>query len=240
MQRHIISVLVGLRIGDLCNYFRKREITCSTVSTPFIIRLDGVSFGSKLRGFSWPRDERVHRALVEAGKVAMQSLGADLCYVVSDEISLIFVKYMPYGGRVFKLISISSGIISSRVSLMLGMHLYFDSRVIKIDNLEEVRLYILSRARVGLNNYLSSIAATRKMFQKGYTPSITDLVSVLKQELRKPDWMYVGTLLVRERISRRALDKLTGREVEVVRSIIKETTIDILLRRPISDLILKS
>jgi len=237
MLRHVLSVLIGLDVGNLTRYFKNREITCGVVKPPFIIRLDGVGFGSKLRGFSWPRDENVHKALVEAGKDAMNLLGADLCYIVSDELSLVFIRYAPYGGRVFKLISVSSGIVSSRVSLILGRHLYFDSRVIKIDSVEDIRKYLLCRARVGLNNYLSSIAASRKMFQKGYTPTIDELISVLRSELRKPEWMYIGTLLVREQITKRAVDRVSGREVEVKRNIVRETTIEMLLQGSLNNIL---
>ncbi len=235
--RHVVSALIGLRVGELSRRFKEREVTCGLTAPPVIVRLDGVKFGSRLRGLSWPRDERVHRALLEAGKAIMSELGADMCYIVSDEINVFFTKYVPYGGRVFKIVSITSGIASSLVSLNLGRILFFDSRIVKIDNLHDVKTYILYRARVGLNNYLGSIFAARRYSQRGYTPTIDELVSTLREHLEGPEWTYLGTLLVKRQVSRKAVNKITGEEVEVKRNVITELPLEQVLTRNMYDLL---
>jgi len=226
----IINLLINLPIGKLSKYFDSKEITCGSINLPIILRLDGVSFGTRLSNFKWPRDENVHNALLNACEEVIKFMGADFGFVISDEILVFFLNYLPYGGRVFKLISISSGIASSIISMKLGKELFFDSRIIKIENVNDVIEYIYYRARVGLNNYLGSIAAKLKIFEKGYTPSIDVLVNTLKQYL-KPDenWKYLGTGIIRERSEKEAIDKISGNIVHVSRKILKRCTLPELL-----------
>lgn len=226
----LVCYLANLPISRLSKYFDNMEITCGTVNLPIILRLDGVSFGTRLNNFKWPRDENVHNALLDACKEIIKFMGADFGFVISDEINIFFLNYLPYGGRVFKLISISSGIASSIISTRLSKELFFDSRIIKIKDPNEVVNYIHYRARVGLSNYLSSIAARLKMFEKGYTPSIDVLINTLKQYLNPDEsWKYLGTGIIKERIEKEAIDRVSGNIIYVSRKILKKCSLPELL-----------
>ncbi len=229
-----MSLLIGFPVGEVNAYFKSREITCGVVEPPFIVRLDGVKFGNRLREYEWPRDRKVHEALIEAAKEIMQNMGADMAHVVSDEINVFFLRYMPYGGRVFKIISITAGIAAATVTKILQKPLYFDSRVIKIDKVDDVIKYVLYRARVGTNNYLGSIAARKRIYRKGYTPNIDDLICDLRQHVRTEPWKLTGTLVYKKKIVKRAVDKLTGREVEVTRNVLQISDVNVDTIREIS------
>ncbi len=221
MDRATVSLLIGLEIGKIHNKFKSREVVSDVVRNPVVIRLDGVKFGKKLRDFERPRDRRVHNILIEAGIELMKYMGADIAHVVSDEINIVFLNYVPYGGRYFKLISTSSGIASSITSLRLGRELYFDSRIVEIYNPKEILEYLMYRARVGMNNYLSQLCYMNGIVRE-YTPNIEELILHTYGKYRNiENWELFGTLLYKCEIVKRSIDKLTGEIVNVRRKIIK-------------------
>lgn len=191
------------------------------MNIPFAVRLDGVRWSKALEGFSWPRDERVHKALVETARELMRDLGADVAYVVSDEVNLVFTKYSPYGGRVFKIISVSAGQASASVSLRLGRRLSFDARVVKLDNLCDCYDYVLYRARVGFNNYVSNIYHARRSSKE--TPSLREM---LNEVPLGEEWAYAGTLLLRVWEERQRTSPTTGSTVKFARRVIKQSRLE--------------
>ncbi len=222
MDRCTISTLVGIPIGTLYRKYKSREIVKSILELPIILRLDGVKFGKLLRNFERPRDRRVHDVLIEAAIEILKFMGADIAYVVSDEINIIFVRNLPYGGRYFKLTSISASIASSTASIRLGLKLYFDSRVVKVYDINEIVEYLLYRARVGMNNYLSSLCYIDGIVGE-YTPNIEELlIYVLWRHRDKLDnWKIFGSIIYKEKIVKKCIDKLSGREVQVYRKVLK-------------------
>lgn len=153
----VINELSGINIVFLEKIFRDLEVSGGIVGAPLIIRLDGVRFGSRLDGFTSPRDEYVHKALVEAGAGLLKWFGADFIHVVSDEINVYMLRRIPYGGRFFKLVSISSGIASAVTSIKLSRTLFFDSRIIKLSSLDDAIKYYKYRARISSGNLLTQL-----------------------------------------------------------------------------------
>jgi len=61
---------------------------------PVILRLDGRAFHSYTKGFSKPFDFRFQMAMVRtAMSVCKEVSGAKICYVQSDEISILIINY---------------------------------------------------------------------------------------------------------------------------------------------------
>ena len=197
-------LLARLNPARLEEEYKAREVAQGLrVESPLALRLDGVSWGRRLRGrYRWPRDERVHRAEAHAAVEAVALLGADLGYVTSDEISIVWVsREPPYGGRVEKLDSVAAGAASAHVSLELGAALFYDARVVKLYSARDAALYLLHRARVGMNNYLTSLYHSVAAGRRGETPGLQRVVEELERlglgPSRLPPWALYGSCVAR-------------------------------------------
>jgi len=219
------AVKAALRVNpkELSRYFEARVVTEGVVKPPIAIRLDGVGFKKALKGFRKPRDVRVHNALVKGAEALMKRFEALATYVVSDEVNAVIASPLPYGGRVFKLVSTSASILSSHVSVELGMPLYFDSRVVKLGNLSEAAAYLMYRARVGVSNYISSTyhAVTGG---GGSTPKAGYMLNYLAglglfKGVR--EWEVLGSCLTWSYVVKEGFNPLTGEGVKVLRRVVK-------------------
>jgi len=224
--KFITRVLNEFNLPYMSMKFKEREVGLSTVKEPIALRLDGVRFGKSLKGFKEPRDEVVHKALVESAKELLKRFNALMAYVVSDEVNLIMANYLPYGGRVFKLISIASSILSAHISLILKRPLYFDSRIVKLNNANEIKEYLYFRARVGINNYISK--SYHQIKKLGITPPTKDMLNYLMNTMnlveRIKDWEIVGTCIFWDTAPKKGFNPLTKEVVTTERRIIKETS----------------
>jgi len=215
----ILEYLTRVNPAKLQLYFRDREVANnSVVSGPIAIRLDGVNFGKVLKDFRKPRDVRVHDALINAGKVLMERFNALITYVASDEINLI-LNDVPYGGRVFKLVSVSASIASAHTSLSLGMPLYFDSRVVKLQGIGEAITYLIYRSRVCSNNYISQLFHNLTE-GKRVTPPAKEMLAVIMEcgRLDKvSDWEVLGSCVCWGQRTKCGVNPITGEKELVVR-----------------------
>ncbi len=201
---------------EVFSLFKKRESLCGYVDPPIVIRCDGVHFGKRLRGFKFPRDKRVHEALLDAVESYMKVYGSDVALVISDEVNILAL-HPPYSGRVLKLSSTTASYLSSRVSLALRRPLSFDGRVISV-KVGEVVPYFLLRIRIGLNNYISKLY--RRYSEPVNTPSLQRMLTYLKEVKGLSGvevWEGVGTLVVWSKVSKKGFNPLSGEEVEVSR-----------------------
>ena len=229
------NYLLSIDLPKLARRFKECEVLEGKVSPPIYIRLDGVRFGRVLKGFLTPRDYRVHRALVNAAKEVIKWFNADLAYVASDELNILITKPLPYGERVFKLVSVSASIASANASLYLGKRLYFDSRVVKVGR-DEVIDYLLYRARVCFNNFISSIYHLRLSRSKEVTPPTEEMFKeVIKSGLLigRDDWEVLGTLIKWVEVSKEGINPLTNRRVKVIRRVLKELYLHDFLSLPL-------
>ncbi|MFN3804217.1 MAG: tRNA(His) guanylyltransferase Thg1 family protein [Pyrobaculum sp.] len=167
--------------------YRQREAICEPSTPPLVVRLDGVGFGKRLRDFPTPRSQLVHRALVETAREAAAVYGAELAYVVSDEINLAFLRNVPYGGRTFKIVSVLAGYLSAGLTARLARPLHFDGRVVKLEDPCDVASYVFYRARVGLNNYLVKKARGLNLVYS-QTPHIEELTALVGVEDYELAW----------------------------------------------------
>ncbi|MEL9991719.1 MAG: tRNA(His) guanylyltransferase Thg1 family protein [Thermoproteus sp.] len=191
----LIEALLRLEPARLEADYRSREAPRDYAEPPLAVRLDGVNFGTVLSDLPGPRNRGVHNALKIAAADLASSSGADLAYVVSDEVNLIYRAMLPYRGRVLKLISVLASSLSARASALLNRPLRFDARAIKLYDDRDAARYIAYRARVGLNNYAISIARLRGLVESS-TPPIGEILKSLEGEDLSLGW---GTLLAKEK-----------------------------------------
>lgn len=193
----MIEELIRLDVAQLERAYRQRERAVEArVKLPFALRLDGVGFGRALRGFAEPRDERVHRALVQGAMELVKRLSASGAYVVSDEVNALFLgPSLPYAGRVEKLASISASLLSAVTSTLLNRQLVFDSRAIPLEDAEDAKRYIAYRARVGLNNFVGSMLHRLGAEVAGVhlAERIAKLESLGVRLAERPAWEWSGS-----------------------------------------------
>ncbi|RLI21664.1 guanylyltransferase [Candidatus Bathyarchaeota archaeon] len=142
----------------------------------FIVRLDGWKFQflcKKLK-VEKPFDIKIAKCLVDASKKVFRVFSPSIAYVISDEINLLFVRKYLFNGRIEKINSILSGLISSSFSLNLKKYfkkaetISFDSRVIVLPD-KSILDYFAWRQLNGWRNHNNAYAYW--LFRKlGYSP----------------------------------------------------------------------
>ncbi|WP_054841883.1 tRNA(His) guanylyltransferase Thg1 family protein [Vulcanisaeta distributa] len=224
----VIDLLISANPVELEKDFDSRVIT-NIVKPPIVVRLDGgAGFGKALRDFNWPRDERVHRALIKAAVELMRVFSGEYALVISDEINVFLLSYVPFNGREYKLISSMAGLASAIVSNALGRVLYFDARVIPLnDDCRDVARYMLYRVRVGFNNYHVEVAQRSRVVPPESTPHIGDVIKALGGP--RLTWESLGTCLVRTRVELEGIDRRSGERIKYVRKrIVERNPIDVI------------
>ena len=220
----MLRSILELDVARYEEYFRELEVRYGEpIKPPFIIRLDGVGFGRRLSGFKVPRDLKVHKALVKAAKELIKYFNADYGLVISDEVNIFVMNTVPYGGRYEKIISISSGIVSTYTSLSLKKNLYFDSRIIRLRNINDILTYFTYRIRVGFNNYVSSLY--HKVFTDKETPHLKVMIDKLRSKGidvgKVSEWELYGTCILWETYMKKGYNPITHEEVMTVRRRLK-------------------
>ncbi|MGC9180159.1 MAG: tRNA(His) guanylyltransferase Thg1 family protein [Vulcanisaeta sp.] len=223
----VVNLLIGVNPVELEKDFDSRVVT-SIIKPPIVVRLDGTGFGKALKDFTWPRDERVHRALIKAAMELIRAFSGEYALVISDEISVFLLNYVPFNGREYKLVSSMAGLASAVISNALGRVLYFDARVMQLnDSCLDVARYMLYRVRVGFNNYHVEIAQRSRVIPPESTPHINEVIKALGGP--RLTWESLGTCLVRSRVELEGVDRRSGERVKYVRRrIIEKNPIDVI------------
>lgn len=131
-----------------------------------IIRVDGKSFHSYLRGAAKPFDEEFMAdmdAVAEA--LCAEIAGAVFAYTQSDEISILLTDFGShntepwFGGVIAKQLSISAALATAVLNERRpGKRALFDARVFTINDPVEVANYFLWRQRDAVRNSISMAA----------------------------------------------------------------------------------
>ena len=200
--------------------YKARELSKDRVNTPYAVRLDGVAFGKALSDIKNVRDPHVHRALVSAAKTVMRHYGASIGFVSSDEINLIFTINNPFAGRVQKITTVLAGLVSAHVSLSLGRTLYFDARIVKLDDIDDIVRYVKFRMRVTGGNYISSLYRRKTGIKK--FPSIFEMLEAVGYN--HPDYALYGTCIIPATVEKTAVNPITGQTVTVERRRLTEVS----------------
>ncbi len=199
--------------------YKFREFTAN-VKTPFVIRVDGVGFHRLPQIYEKPRDLRIHSALLVAAYQVITRYGFFGAYIVSDEANFIVLSNPPYNGRVEKLLSITSSIVSSKMSLILGHQVLFDAKVIELKDLNEVYEYILFRARIGFGNFIGSLASMKGLWKKERPTLRRQLVELKEKGIDLSSisvWKKLGSSIVWDKYVKKAINPKTGEEIIVSR-----------------------
>ncbi len=189
-----------------------------------IIRVDGVNFSRKTEelGLKKPYDKRLMDALVEAGKFIFKNLNPKIAYIFSDEINFVFFPPLPFNGRLEKLNSIISGMVSSKISLIFNKELYFDSKIFCVND-DEIIPYLIQRQDEAWRNHINSYAFY-KLLEEGYSrreaakelmgKKYRDIHEMLFQKginlAKTPTWQRRGVLIykVKKEYSKKFNDRI--------------------------------
>lgn len=156
------------KLGDKHKEYECRTETTLIPGIPIAIRLDGRAFHTFTRGMARPYDERMSSAMIETTKDLVNQTKADIGYVQSDEITLLFknsdpdAKFM-FGGRVQKIVSIVASIASVKFNRVIQETIperanqmpIFDARVFQYPTLELAAETMLWRETDATRNSLS-------------------------------------------------------------------------------------
>ncbi len=138
-----------------------REIFSNLATfSPVFVRLDGRAFHALTRksGFAKPFDDRFCKAMVGVCRslVGESGLTPAFAYTFSDEISL-YLKELPFSGRVEKIDSVAASYAASALTLILGAKepLAFDARIVQATPESAVE-YMTGRQDEAWRNHLNA------------------------------------------------------------------------------------
>ena len=210
-------------------FFRKKEdqaLKLIPKNKYYIIRIDGKGF-SKLtkKYFEKPYDVFFETVMQEMTKYILEKSGLKILfgYVQSDEVSFV-VNYSDdsYSRKERKILSIIPSLASSFFTQKTGHICSFDSRIILMDNIDEIKEYINWRIqdceRNCINNYAYSIVDNPKKLEGLSTPKKLAL-------FKEKDFDYstinkhekYGSIIYFLEYQKKAYNKLSGKEVIVSR-----------------------
>ena len=132
---------------------------------PFAVRLDGWKFSSLCGkiGAERPFDLRIAKCLVAACAQVLKNFNPSLAYLISDEINFLFVKNYPFNGRIEKIDSVLTGLVSTSFNLNVKKYFgkaivaSFDSRIVILPN-ENLVDYLIWRQQNGWRNHNNAYA----------------------------------------------------------------------------------
>jgi len=201
--------------------FSKNEVYSHLMvpdNVPFIVRLDGWKFQalSKKLELEKPFDETIAKCLATSSKQVIRNFNPVVAYVISDEINLLFIENHPFNGRIEKINSVLSGLVSSTFSLNIktffkkSVTVSFDSRIIVLPE-RKITEYFAWRQQNGWRNHNNAYAywLLRKL---GYSPKKASekLKGMKTKEIhellhkhginlaRTPAWQRRGILIYKE------------------------------------------
>lgn len=202
---------------------RENEIFSKTSipnETSFFVRLDGWKFKklSEAVGAEKPFDEKLAKCLVYSGRALFEKgLSPTLIYMVSDELNVLFMERAPFKGRVEKIDSILSSLVSAAFTMHLqnlfgkSATVAFDSKIVAISGENMVVKYLAWRQINAWRNHNNAYAywLFRKM---GYKPAeiARKLKGTKTEKIREilfkhgvnltktPPWQRRGILLYKE------------------------------------------
>jgi tRNA(His) guanylyltransferase len=201
----------------------KHEIflkTCTPPDTPFFIRLDGWRFKklSEIIETEKPFDEKFAKCLTSSARnLVKKGFNPALVYVASDEINVLFLDAAPFRGRVEKIDSVPTSLVSSAFTIGLQKLFHkeqataFDSRIVLVSNDEKIIEYLAWRQMNAWRNHNNAYAywVFRRM---GHKPSeISRRLRGLRTEelhetmfrqgvnlTKTPQWQRRGILLSKQ------------------------------------------
>jgi len=145
---------------------------------PLLARIDGRAFHTFTAGLERPFDARFSKLMIDTTAYLVKSVAAQIGYVQSDEISLLWMQQthesqLPFGGRVLKLTSVLASLAGAFFNKHLADFLpekadqvpVFDCRVWSVPSRAEAVNYFIWRERDATKNSIQ-MAAQRHFSHK--------------------------------------------------------------------------
>lgn len=216
---------------------KEREIFSNLFTTlPFILRLDGRSFHSFSAQYAKPYDERFSGFFVETARLllAESGLSPKFAYTFSDEISLYFDTEL-FENRIEKLNSVAASFASSAFTLASDTKtpVAFDSRVIPITRDLAPDYFAWRQAeawRNHINGYAQKLLIDEGMSSSAAQKKLNGLSAAKLHELafsrginlaETPAWQRRGICLYHAETEKEGFNPITGKNVTVLRRVIK-------------------
>lgn len=186
------------------------------ISDVLCVRIDGKRFSKFTKKFAKPFDIRIKDAMAETAKYLTETTNANIGYVQSDEITLIYTpsdeqkEYM-FGGKVSKINSILASQATAFFNNYIQKHkmvseddlAFFDCRAWGVSNIGEAANVLLWRIQDCRKNSVSCLyrwtAGHSNMKDKSQQEMIDDLLSTYNVNWADLEYYYkYGTIFKRE------------------------------------------
>jgi len=189
--------------GDRMKTFESVSQINLMIRTPVIIRCDGKSFHSYVRGLQKPFDMKLNSAMAEVTRIlCLEIQGAVFGYTQSDEISILIQDWKNlntdrwFGNNVQKMTSISASIATAYFNTIFKhpsntSPALFDSRVFNIPK-EEVANYFIWRQKDATRNSINSLAQSKFSSKDLHGKNISQVQDML-METHNINWNDVPT-----------------------------------------------
>lgn len=197
---------------------------------PFSVRLDGRAFSKFTKNMVKPYDERLGEIMKSVASHLLRESKANMAYVQSDEITLIFDatedrKSILFGGRIFKLTSVLASIATSKfVALALKEFAsecerslpVFDARIFQVQNRKMASEVLLWRSIDCERNSVSMLAQSHFKHSELQDKSVSEMMRMINASGisydSMPNHFKFGTFLQ----SRDVLRQLTDEELSKI------------------------
>ena len=168
-------------LGDMMKKYEAAESERAALDgLPVVVRLDGRTFHTYTRGMLRPFDWRMQAAMVHAASVLVDDLHPAVAYTQSDEITLIWTRAVPFGGRFQKLASVGASVAAAAFNSWWYVNRYggyrgqiaaFDGRAWQVPN-REIALDVLAwreydAVKNSVSMAASSVYSHRELHGKG-------------------------------------------------------------------------
>lgn len=191
------------------------------------VRVDGRSFSKFTKNLKKPFDERFSNAMQKTAQELHNEFNADLTYVQSDEITMLFKPHPDrfFGGKTSKI----NSIVASFASVVFNKFIFEDVTKQEVGNktpimdcrtwevpLHEGPNVILWRAKDSRRNYVSQLYRWTFGHSKMQKKSVNDMIKELNNNHDfKVESVYCGELFIRGVAQSKAIyDKITYQDIQ--------------------------
>jgi len=162
-------------LGDRMKSYEKQYTKIiAEQNLPLIVRLDGKNFSVFTRNLNRdvkPFSSNFANIMKDTASYMMHSFNSNVCFTVSDEITLIFINKSerslhPFAGKIYKIQSLMAAAASTYFVSKLTTYLpekvgnlpIFDCRAFTVPNIMEAYNSVYWRYRDGFKNAVSTVA----------------------------------------------------------------------------------
>jgi len=233
------------------------------VDVPLCVRIDGKGFSKFTKGFVKPFDQSLTRAMVDTTKQLVNETNADIGYVQSDEITLIWFRRSEkqtehiFGGKVSKINSILASMAAANFNYFIAQYApslyagkglaYFDCRAWSVPSDIEASNVLLWRIQDAKKNSISSLYRWTLGHSSMHGLSGKQMIEKLKSDANV-DWENLpatyryGSIVKREStmvkldeetLSKIPVDKRPEGDI-VMRNVFVENRADIFMKRSLT------